>query len=176
MLNVRRVIFWGTFLGITIVAAGWAIGHYSGGYRQFLQHAQSITLAQWAMLIAATVAFYLLDYARLYTLFALLGFRIPLATGLQVTCVSYFVSSLTPTAELNIPAMMLMLHQRGIPASQTAAVAVVKTLYMTLWVCLFGFGTFLTDYRVPLPATIEDHIVLLTAPAVALIVAFFCIV
>src|SRR6185503_6233800 len=96
-------------------------------------------------LILVTACFYLLDYVRLYTLFALLGVRVAPGTGIRLTCVSYFVSSLTPTAELNIPAMMLLLHQRGIPVSRTAAVAVVKTLYMTVWVCLFGFVAMLTQ-------------------------------
>ena len=174
MLSFKRVLFWGMLLAITVAAAAWAIAHYSGGYARFRHYALLITPAQWAALSAASACFYLLDYVRLYTLFALLGMRVPLGAGIQVTCVSYFVSSLTPTAELNIPAMMLLLHRRGIPASQTAAVAVVKTLYMTVWVCLFGFAALLTQH-VALPAVILDHIVLLTAPALCLIAAFFWI-
>ena len=175
MLSAKRILLWGVLLAITIAVGAWAIAHYSGGYQRFLHFTQRITPAQWSALIVATACFYLLDYVRLYALFALLGVRVALGTGIRLTCVSYFVSSLTPTAELNIPAMMLLLHQRGIPMSQTAAVAVVKTLYVTVWVCLFGFVAVLTR-QVELPAAIAHHVVLLTAPALSLIGAFFWIV
>jgi len=173
LFSLSRVVFWALLLLVTVAGALWAIAHFAGGYARFFELAAPIAPAQWAILAAATAIFYLLDYARLYTLFRLLGIRIPPGTGLQLTCVSYFVSSLTPTAELNIPAMILLLRQKGIPASQTAAVALVKTFYITAWLCVAGFGTLLTRDDVRLPAALSEHIFLLTAPAAVLIAAFF---
>jgi uncharacterized membrane protein YbhN (UPF0104 family) len=176
MFSLKKIIFWAVLLALTVAAALWAIAYFAGGYRRFFELAAPIGAAQWAVLAFATAAFYLLDYARLYTLFRLLGVRIPLATGLQLTCVSYFVSSLTPTAELNIPAMILLLRQRAIPASRTTAVAIVKTMYMTAWVCAFGLGTLLLRDDVHLPPMVADNVFLLTAPAALLILAFFYVI
>jgi uncharacterized membrane protein YbhN (UPF0104 family) len=174
--KLSQVIFWALVLVVTVGAALWAIGHFAGGYQRFWQLMGLVGPMQWAVLAAATAAFYLLDYARLYTLFRLLGVRIPLGTGLQLTCVSYFVSSLTPTAELNIPAMIFMLRQKAIPASGTAAVAIVKTMYTVAWVCAFGLGTLLLRDDVRLPPSVGDHLFLLVAPAGLLILAFFGII
>jgi uncharacterized membrane protein YbhN (UPF0104 family) len=157
----------------TVAAALWAIGHFAGGYRRLFELAAPITPARWAVLVAAAAVFYLLDYARLYALFRLLGVRIAPLMGLQLTCVSYFVANLTPTAELAIPAMILLLRGKGIPASQTTAVALVKTFYITAWVCAAGFGALLVSDEVRLPAALAEHAVLLGAPAVLLICAFF---
>ena len=173
MPKLSRIFFWGVVLAATVAGALWAVGYFAGGYRNFLALAAQLDAVHWVLLAVATAVFYLLDYARLYTLFRLLGVRIPLGTGLQLTCVTYFVSSLTPTAELNIPAMILMLRQKGIPASKTVAVSLVKTFYMVAWLCLAGFGTLLVSDEVRLPAAIDEHIFLLTAPAAILIAAFF---
>lgn len=175
MYSPRKIIFWSLLLLLTLVGAAWAIAHYAGGYARFLELARSISAGQWIVLGIATSCFYLLDYARLYTLFALLGIRIPLGLGMRLTCVTYFVSTLTPTAELNIPAMIFMLRRYGVPAAETAAVAVVKTFYMTLWVGVFGVGTLLWQDQVRLPPLVADHVVALTAPALTLLLFFFCL-
>jgi uncharacterized membrane protein YbhN (UPF0104 family) len=174
--KLSKLVVWSTLLAATIAAAVWAIGYFAGGYRNFAALAARLDRAHWAMLAVATAVFYLLDYARLYTLFRLLGVRIPLGTGLQLTCVSYFVSSLTPTAELNIPAMIFMLRQRAIPASGTAAVAIVKTMYMTAWVCAFGLGTLLWRADVVLPPAVADNVLVLTGPAILLLLAFLLVI
>lgn len=166
-------MFWSVLLAATVVAALWAIGHFAGGYRNLLALAARLDARHWAVLVLATAAFYLLDYARLYTLFRVLGVRIPLGTGVQLTCVSYFVTNLTPSAELTIPAMVLLLRGKGIPASQTTAVALVKTFYMTTWICVAGFGALLFSDEVRLPAALAEHAVLLGTPAVLLISGFF---
>jgi uncharacterized membrane protein YbhN (UPF0104 family) len=173
LFSLSRVVFWGLLLLATVAGALWAIAHFAGGYARFFELAAPIAPAQWLVLAAATAVFYLLDYARLYTLFRLLGIRIAPGTGAQLTCVSYFVSSLTPTAELTIPAMILLLRQKGIPASQTTAVALAKAFYVLAWVCVAGFGTLLARDDVRLPAAIAGHIFLLTAPAAILITTFF---
>jgi len=170
--KLTRIVLWSVLFVATVALALWAIGYFTGGYGNFLALARQLDAWHWALLLVATAGFYLLDYARLYTLFRLLGVRIPLGTGLQLTCVSYFVSSLTPTAELNIPAMIFMLRRKAIPASRTAAVAIVKTMYMTAWVCIFGIGTLLLGGDVRLP----DHLLLATGPALLLLAAFLGVV
>lgn len=176
MPKLSKLLVWSVLLAATVGAAIWAIGYFAGGYRNFAALAARLDGAHWALLAVATAVFYLLDYARLYTLFRLLGVRIPLGTGLQLTCVSYFVSSLTPTAELNIPAMIFLLRQKAIPASGTAAVAIVKTMYMTAWVCAFGVGTLLVRHDVLLPPAVGDNLFVLTGPAAMLLLAFFFVV
>lgn len=176
MPKLSKAVFWVLFFALTVAGAVWAIGYFAGGYERFFQLMIQVSPKQWVVLAAATAAFYLLDYARLYTLFRLLGVRIPPGTGLQLTCVSYFVSSLTPTAELNIPAMIFMLRQKAIPASGTAAVAIVKTMYMTAWVIAFGLGTLLLRDDVRLPPAVADNVLLFVAPAAALILAFFYVI
>jgi uncharacterized membrane protein YbhN (UPF0104 family) len=171
--KLSKLVFWSVLLVATVAAALWAIGYFAGGYRRLFQLAAPITPARWAVLAGAAAVFYLLDYARLYTLFRLLGVRIAPAMGLQLTCVSYFVANLTPTAELTIPAMILLLRGKGIPASQTTAVALVKTFYITAWVCVAGFGGLLFSDEVRLPAPLAEHVVLLSAPAALLITGFF---
>src|SRR5262249_20467464 len=108
--KLSRLVFWSVLLAATVVAGLWALGHFAGGYRNLLALAARLDARHWAVLVLATAAFYLLDYARLYTLFRVLGVRIPLGTGVQLTCVSYFVTNLTPSAELTIPAMVLLLR------------------------------------------------------------------
>lgn len=175
MFSLSKIVFWTALLIATVSGAAWVIVHFTGGYLRFLELAQPITAQQWAVLGAATLVFYVLDYARLYTLFYLLGVRLPLGVGMQLTCVSYFVSSLTPTAELNIPAMIFLLRHSGIPASKTAAVAIVKTFYMTLWVCIFGFATLALQDDVHLPQPIAAHLLALITPAIILILLFLWI-
>jgi uncharacterized membrane protein YbhN (UPF0104 family) len=173
--KLSKTVFWVVVLVLTVAGALWAIGHFAGGYGNFIGLAAEVSAGHWLVLAAASVAFYLLDYARLYTLFRLLGVRIPLGTGVQITCVSYFVSSLTPSAELNIPAMILLLRHKAIPASATTAVAIVKTMYMTAWVVLAGVGTLLLG-EVRLPAAVGDNLLLFVLPALMLIAAFFAVI
>ena len=51
---------------------------------------------------------------------------------------SYFVTCLTPTAELHLPAMVLWLVRRGYPLGVATAAGLAKSIYMLLWVCLTG--------------------------------------
>ncbi len=160
MPKLSKLLVWGVLLAATVAAAIWAVGYFAGGYRNFGALSARLDGRHWALLAATTALFYLLDYARLYTLFRLLGVRIPLGTGLQLTCVSYFVSSLTPTAELNIPAMIFMLRQKAIPASGT----------------VFGLGTLLWRADVVLPPAVAGNVLLLTGPAILLLLAFLLVI
>jgi uncharacterized membrane protein YbhN (UPF0104 family) len=171
-----KILLWGCILSATIAGAVTAIGHFSGGYGRFAALASTIGFTQWLVLALATVVFYLLDYCRLYTLFALQGIRIGAATGLRLTCVSYLVSSLTPTAELNIPALVFMLRSRGVAVPKAIAVLLVKAIYITFWLCIFGFAGLLLRSDVHLPPALAEHLVVLVAPALLLLAAFFYVV
>src|SRR5438105_1222196 len=97
MFSAVKITFWSLVLVLTLAGAIWAIGHFSGGYRQFWALTRPITLTQWLVLGAATAGSYLLAYARLYPLFALLGVRIPISMGLQLTCVTRCRAARSPT-------------------------------------------------------------------------------
>ncbi|APV50700.1 hypothetical protein BWI17_14010 [Betaproteobacteria bacterium GR16-43] len=167
-----RAMLWAIVFVATVAGAAWAIGHFSGGYERFLELAAGIAPAQWGAIAAAAFVFYSLDYARLGTLMALLGVRVGPALGARLSCVTYFISSLTPTAELNVPAMILMLRSRGIAASITTAATLVKAIYMTMWLCVFGFAAIFFG-GVGLPPAIADHLLPLVAPAALILAAFF---
>jgi uncharacterized membrane protein YbhN (UPF0104 family) len=156
----------------TVAVAAWAIGHFSGGYARLLELAARIAPEQWLAIAAVAFVFYVLDYARLATLMALLGVRVGPVLGARLTCVTYCVSSFTPTAELNLPAMILMLRQRGVAASITFAATLAKAIYITVWLCLFGFAAILLG-GVGLPPAIAEHMLPLVAPAALIVAAFF---
>jgi uncharacterized protein (TIRG00374 family) len=170
------MLLWGSLLVATVAGAMVAIGYFSGGYGRFLALAGTIGFKQWLVLGFATALFYVLDYCRLYTLFALQGIRIGRATGLRLTCVSYFVSSLTPTAELNIPALVFLLRGQGVAVSSAVPVLVVKVIYITFWLCVFGFAGLFLRADVHLPPALAGHFVALVAPTVLLLAAFACVV
>jgi uncharacterized protein (TIRG00374 family) len=160
----------------TVACAVLAIGHFSGGYGRFLSLASTLGCKQWLVLALATALFYVLDYCRLYTLFALQGIRLGAVTGLRLTCVSYFVSSLTPTAELNIPALVFILRGQGVAVPKAVAVFLVKAIYITFWLCAFGFAGLFLRSDVHLPPAVAEHFVALVTPAMLVLAAFFYVV
>ena len=124
-----------------IGGAAWAlIGLIAraGGPDAIVAAAGRVDALHWLVLIPATVAFYGLDWLRFRALLAILGHRLPLRLGLELAAVSYFVTCLTPTAELHLPAMVLWLVQRGYPLGAATAAALAKSIYMLLWVCVTG--------------------------------------
>ena len=105
---MKRLLLGAVFVA-TVVATAWLVARIPGGLGPVLALAGGIAPATWAAVAAAGAGFYLLDYLRFYTLVRLLGVRLGLGTGVELTCVSYFVSSLTPTADLHLPAMVFIL-------------------------------------------------------------------
>jgi len=105
----------------------------------------------WGALGALTVAFYLLDWLRFRSMLAVLGQPLRYVDGLRLTCVSYFVTSLTPSAELHTPAMVFMLSRQGVPLPQALAASVSKSVYMTLWICLAAWLSLMFGEPVALP-------------------------
>lgn len=92
----------------------------------------------WAALVPLTVAFYSLDWLRYATLLSILGHRLSYRHGLELAAVSYFVTCLTPTAELHVPAMVLWLVRAGVPVGAATAATLAKSIYMLGWVCATG--------------------------------------
>lgn len=132
----------------------------------------------WAALAALTTVFYLLDWIRFRSMLAVLGHPLRVADGLRLTCVSYFVTSLTPSAELHTPAMVFMLTRRGVPLPEALAASVSKSVYMTLWICLVSCLTLTFGEPIPIPGPLRIGLPLLTLPllGVALllaVIAFF---
>ncbi len=110
----------------------------AGGPVAIASAAGRVDLAHWAALVPATIAFYSLDWLRCATLLAILGHRLPYRLGLELAAVSYFVTCLTPTSELHLPAMVLWLVHRGYPVGAATAASLAKSIYMLLWACVTG--------------------------------------
>jgi uncharacterized membrane protein YbhN (UPF0104 family) len=171
-MKIGKHLAWALFLVAIFVGAGWLVFRNSGGYGRFFALAAGLSGPQWAVLAVSTALFYFLDYVRFYALVSLFGIRLSLAAGLRLTCVSYFVSSLTPTCDLHLPAMIFLLVREGVPAPKAAAVSIAKSIYMVLWICAFAFATlrFRTDLR--LPEAISSHLLLYSLPLLLLVLAF----
>ena len=133
-----KLLNWATLFLLTVVAGIFLVRHYVGGFGEFLKLFKEITPSRWLLLLLLTSLFYLLDYVRAFTLFSILGHKLSLSRGLQLTTVSYFISSLTPTSELNLPAMAYLMKKDGVPASSAVAVIITKTFYTVLWICIFA--------------------------------------
>jgi uncharacterized protein (TIRG00374 family) len=138
----------------------------------------TIPAALWLMLGALTVLFYLLDWIRFRSMLAVLGHPLRVLDGLRLTCVSYFVTSLTPSAELHTPAMVFMLMRQGVPVPQALAASLSKSIYMTLWICLLSCATLTFGPAIALPPALRLGLPLLTMPLLGMalllaLIAFF---
>ncbi|MES2017974.1 MAG: lysylphosphatidylglycerol synthase transmembrane domain-containing protein [Pseudomonadota bacterium] len=132
----------------------------------------------WLALAALTVLFYALDWIRFRSMLGVLGHPLRFASGLRLTCVSYFVTSLTPSAELHTPAMVFMLMRRGVPMPHALAASVSKSIYMTLWICLVACVTLNVGAAIALPPVVRLGLPLLTMPLLGIalllaLIAFF---
>jgi uncharacterized protein (TIRG00374 family) len=138
----------------------------------------TIPAALWLALGALTVLFYALDWIRFRSMLSVLGHRLPMLAGLRLTCVSYFVTSLTPSAELHTPAMVFMLMRRGVPMPQALAASVSKSIYMTLWICLVSCASLTVGATIAMPDVLRLGLPLLTMPLLGIslllaLIAFF---
>jgi uncharacterized membrane protein YbhN (UPF0104 family) len=168
--DVRSVIrssIWIVIGLVSVGGAGWIFAHYTGGFDRALAAAQRVPARRWLEIGALTIVFYSLDWFRYWTLFRLLGRPFPYTLGLRLVAVSYFVSSLTPSAELHMPVMVLLLVGRGYPVAEATAATVTKSIYMVMWVCVFGLiGLHVADDG-RVPRVIDDHLALwLVSPSV----------
>ena len=123
----------------TLAGTWWFLRRYAGGLSGVTAMASRLQAADWAVVLAATAAYYLLDWLRFQSLLALFGVRLSPWRGFRLTCASYFVSSLTPSAELHPPVTAYFLVREGVTVPEAAAVTSAKSLYMVLWICVIAF-------------------------------------
>jgi uncharacterized membrane protein YbhN (UPF0104 family) len=150
---LRRAIqiglFVWTLLAASLLAASAKRGAFNGWAR--------LPPSTWGAIAVALLLWLVLDWLRFGSLLALLGFRLRPWLAVQLTCASYFVSTLTPSAELSVPTMAWMLHREGLDPARAAGAAMVKSLYMTLWICAIGFGSLLL-FGGALPAQVSRKV------------------
>ncbi len=155
-----RTIVWLVIGLATIVATGWLFARYTGGFGHAAELAGQISPARWVVVIALTIVFYSLDWLRYFALFRLLGKPYPFRLGLELVAISYFVSSLTPSAELHLPVMVIVLVHHGYPLAEATAATLTKSIYMVMWVILFGLVGIRVADPARVPDVIQDHLVL----------------
>ncbi|MBI5200735.1 MAG: flippase-like domain-containing protein [Elusimicrobia bacterium] len=131
----RKTLGWALILAASLAGAFWIWSRYSGGWSRLLEHAGRVPGGLWPAVLGLTLAFYLLDWLRLYCLLRLFDFRLAPLAGLRLSLVSDFVCGLTPVTELNLPTMVYFLGREGVPGPTAAAVVLTKSMTMTLWVC-----------------------------------------
>jgi uncharacterized protein (TIRG00374 family) len=166
-----KIWFWAVCLVSTAVLAPFLFSHFSGGFSVYWQTLRQIPWLVWAGVGLSTVFFYLLDYVRLVALLSILNFNISIPLAFKLTCISYFVSSLTPSAELNIPAMTYMLTKQGLDVASAMAVSIVKSMYITLWICVIALVSLKMTPSVHLPDHLANHLALYLAPLCCLVLA-----
>ena len=160
-------------LAVFFLATVYFAGRLFAGTQGVLALIATIPATLWFGLAALTALFYVLDWVRFRSILSVLGYRLRLRDGVQLTCVSYFVTSLTPSAELHAPAMVFMLRRQGIPAPHALAATLTKSIYMTLWICLAAWTTLSFGATVSLPDQLRSTLPLLTLPllGIALLLA-----
>src|SRR5262245_10905106 len=171
-----RPVLWAVAGVATLAGAGWLFARYTGGLDNALALASRISPARWALVIALTAAFYSLDWLRYYALFRLLGKPFPFRLGLELVAISYFVSSLTPSAELHLPVMVIVLVNRGYPVAEATAATVTKSIYMVTWIILFGLVGLRAADTGRVPAVIDDHLALWLATPTAIVALLVVVV
>jgi len=133
---------------------------------------RSLPLIAWPVLAAATALFFFIDYLRLYYLLRILDVRLNVRRGLKAVFTSDFAGILTPTAELHVPAAILVLSQADIPVEKATAAITMKTSIGIVWVCamslvlLFAFGA------IHAPRAVSGHLVYIVAP-IGVVVLFY---
>lgn len=172
---MRRRLLWAAALAATLAGAAWIWSRYSGGWHRFLELAGAVPAALWPPILAATLAFYLLDWLRFYCLLRLFGVRLSPLSGLRLTLVSDFVCSLTPITELNLPSMVYFLGRDGVAPATATAVTLVKSLTMTLWVCAAAGVALRLDRGLRLPPSVAEFLPLSLACVAALTTALAAI-
>lgn len=171
---MKRVVL-GLLFVATVVGAALLVARIPGGLAPLVAMARGIPAVVWLAACALAAVFYFLDYLRFYTLLAILGRRIGVGLGLELTCVSYFVSSLTPTADLHLPAMVFVLARHGVPAGDGAAASITKSVYQVTWIVIIAL-TSLAASGLHLPAAAAASLWSAAVPLIAIVVAFGLII
>lgn len=159
-----KSILWAALLLAALALAARVWSRYSGGLGRFVEIAARVPPAQWLLILGAAALFYFLDYVRFASLLGLFGLELKPSAGFRLTCVSYFVSSLTPVCELHLPAMVYFLSRESVPAPVGTAVTITKSVDMTLWICLLAALTLSLQSDVRLPPALAAHLLVYCAP------------
>lgn len=175
MKKILFAILFALTVFVTVRFFSTASGASLGGV---LARIGTIPATLWLALGALTVLFYVLDWIRFRSMLSVLHHKLRALDGLRLTCVSYFVTSLTPSAELHTPAMVFMLMRQGVPMPQALAASVSKSIYMTLWICLVSCTTLTFADAIPMPDALRSGLPMLTMPLLAIslllaLIAFF---
>jgi uncharacterized protein (TIRG00374 family) len=174
--RVARMIAWIAIGVASLAATAWVFARYTGGFDRAAALAGEVSPARWLLVGLLTIVFYSLDWLRYWTLFRLLGQPFPFVLGARLVTISYFVSSLTPSSELHLPVMVVILVMHGYPVAEATAATITKSIYMVTWVIFTGLvGLELAeDGRVP--SVIDDHLGLwLVTPGVIVGLLFLLI-
>lgn len=167
---------WVVALAGTAAAVAWALARSPWGVVAYLDTVRAMRLGHALCLVALTALFFALDYARLAALLALFDHRLGARVAVELTCVSYFISSITPQSELHLPVMVFLLARAGVDVGQATAVTVTKSVYMTLWVCLVALAALASRPDLRLPPELDGHLPALLSPVAALVTALALVV
>lgn len=171
---MKKILFAVLFLLTVFVTASFFADASGTSFGGVLALIGTIPAPLWVGLGALTVLFYVLDWIRFRSILAVLGYKLRLRDGIRLTCVSYFVTCLTPSAELHAPAMVFVLRRQGVPTPHALAATLTKSIYMTLWICLVSWSTLsFFGASVKLPDQLRLALPLLTLPllGIALLLA-----
>ena len=176
--RVVRTIAWVVIGAASLAGTLWLFARYTGGLDRAAELAGQVSLGRWVIVVLLTVAFYALDWLRYWCLFRLLGHPFPFSLGIKLVGISYFVSSLTPSSELHLPVMVIILIVHGYPVADATAATITKSIYMVMWVILTGLVGLQTAEPGHIPSVIEDHLALwLISPGVIVaLLALFILV
>ncbi|HEY3320180.1 MAG TPA: lysylphosphatidylglycerol synthase transmembrane domain-containing protein [Planctomycetota bacterium] len=169
-------ILWIIVLAVMFGGVVFAVIKFWPYFKQFPEMVEKVPATGWLLMGLATSLCYLMDYLRLYTLLRVLGHRLNLWAGLQAMAVSEFASIVTPTAELHIPATVYVLVKKHVPVAQATAATVSKTLYILMWVSLFGLVAVNFPGHAKLPHWFEHYTIYCSIPIGLIVAFFFCIV
>ena len=140
----------------------------SADWRSVWALAATVPATTWLLLAGLTAGFYLLDWVRFRSVLAVLGHRLRFLQGLRLTCVSYFVTCLTPAAELHTPAMVYLLTRQGVSTADALAASLTKSIYMTLWICAVSGVCLFFDRAIVLSDTLRLSLPVLVMPLLAI--------
>src|SRR5204862_8335809 len=92
-------------LAATLLGAAWLLRRLPGGLTGLFSLAADVRALSWVALVMMAWLLAGLDGLRTAAPLRLLGHRVSIGQGVRLTWISTFVSSLTPVAELHVPAM-----------------------------------------------------------------------
>jgi uncharacterized membrane protein YbhN (UPF0104 family) len=171
----KRVVL-GLLFVATVAGTVALVLRIPGGLAPLVRLALGIPVGHLAAVLGLTVVFYLLDWVRFSSLLAILGYRLRAALGLELVSVSYFVSSLTPTADLHLPAMIYVLARHGVDPGQAGAASITKSIYQVTWICLIALIALAVAGDVHLPVAAVASLVAAAIPLGVLVTVFLAVI